>query len=67
LIAEVVLLLLLLLVQAEVQGKNQDGGIQLHTRSIKFGKVADCTAYMANHSHLLQYSATASAALDRCT
>jgi hypothetical protein len=25
--------------QAEVQGKNQDGGIQLHTRSIKFGKV----------------------------
>lgn len=28
--------------QAEVQGKNQDGGIQLHTRSSKFGKVS-CT------------------------
>lgn len=25
--------------QAEVQGKNQDGGIQLHTRTGKFGKV----------------------------
>jgi hypothetical protein len=33
------LLLLPLLLQAEVQGKNTDGGIQLHTRSIKFGKV----------------------------
>jgi hypothetical protein len=28
-----------LVLQAEVQGKNQDGGIQLHTRSSKFGKV----------------------------
>lgn len=31
--------MLLLSLQAEVQGKNQDGGIQLHTRSSKFGKV----------------------------
>ncbi|KAF6260367.1 hypothetical protein COO60DRAFT_900607 [Scenedesmus sp. NREL 46B-D3] len=28
------------LISAEVQGKNQDGGIQLHTRSIKFGKLS---------------------------
>ncbi|WIA09572.1 hypothetical protein OEZ85_008964 [Tetradesmus obliquus] len=28
------------LISAEVQGKNQDGGIQLHTRSVKFGKLS---------------------------
>lgn len=33
--------MLLLLSQAEVQGKNQDGSIQLHTRSSKFGKVRE--------------------------
>jgi hypothetical protein len=45
----------LFVLQAEVQGKNQDGSIQLHTRSSKFGKVRDralesCTVCSSSRS-----------------